>query len=379
MIVKLLPYSRLLFVFQHKKFIAILKIRQYAIINPMIEIDGSYLESGGQILRTAMALSAITQQPCHVFNIRKKRPKPGLAHQHILGLKALSEIYNGKLEGDFLNSEDIKFWPEKIKSSSHECPISINARTAASITLMLQGLILPALFASIPTKISFNGGATDTFFSPTIDHFQYVFLKILQAIGIEIELDIEKRGFYPQGGAKVIVHIKPMQISKSKPLSLLERGTLKKVLIISGASENLKKKKVAERQISGAKQILGKLNFPLETKIEYYSGSSTGSQINIIAELENTFFGTDNLGKLGKSAEAVGTQAAQEFIKQASSNACLDKHTADQILPYMALLPDKSQVTVSEITNHCKTNIWIIEKFIKNGRFAIEKNKISWT
>lgn len=345
----------------------------------MIEIDGSYLESGGQILRTAMALSAVTQQPCRVFNIRKERPKPGLAHQHLLGLKALSEIYNGKLEGDFLNSEDVKFWPEKIKSSTHECILSINARTAASITLILQGLILPTLFAPAPTKISFNGGATDTFFSPTIDHFQYVFLKILQAIGIEIELDIEKRGFYPQGEAKVIAHIKPIQTSELKPLSLLKRGALKKVLIISGASENLKKKKVAERQISGAKQILGKLSLPLETKIEYYSASSAGSQINIIAELENTFFGTDNLGRLGKSAEAVGAQAAQEFIKQASSNACLDKHTADQILPYMALLPGGSQVTVSEITNHCKTNIWVVEKFIKSGRFTIQQNKISWT
>ena len=149
-------------------------------------------------------------------------------------------------------------------------------------------------------------------------------------------------------------------------------------MIISGASEDLKKKKVAERQISGVKQILGKLNLPLKTKIEYYPCPSMGSQINIIAELENTFFGTDNLGKLGKSAEAVGAQAGQEFIKQANSNACLDKHAADQILPYMALLPNKSQVTVSEITNHCKTNIWVVEKFIKSGRFMIEKNKVSW-
>ena len=93
--------------------------------------------------------------------------------------------------------------------------------------------------------------------------------------------------------------------------------------------------------------------------------------LSLIVELDNTFFGTDNLGKLGKSAEVIGAQAAQEFIKQASSNACLDKNTADQILPYMAVLPGKSQITVSEITSHCKTNIWLIEKFMKSGKFAI--------
>jgi RNA 3'-terminal phosphate cyclase len=149
------------------------------------------------------------------------------------------------------------------------------------------------------------------------------------------------------------------------------------VLIISGASENLKKNRVAQRQISGAKQILGKLKLPLEEKVKYYSSFSTGSQINIIAELENTVFGANDLGKLGKSAEQVGKEAAQNFLKEVQSEACLDKYVADQILPYMALAQERSEVTVSEITSHCQTNIWLIEKFL-DGKFKIEGNKISW-
>jgi len=94
-------------------------------------------------------------------------------------------------------------------------------------------------------------------------------------------------------------------------------------------------------------------------------------------ELENTVFGTDNLGKLGKSAETVGKEAALDFLREIKSNACLDKYLADQILVFMALSPGKSEVTVSEITNHCKTNIWVIEKFLE-GKFKIEGNKISW-
>ena len=341
----------------------------------MITIDGSYGSGGGQILRTACSLAAVTKKPCRVFNIRKNRPKPGLATQHLLGIQSLAKLCNGKLEGDYLGSEEIKFYPGKdiINSTS---PLRIKIETAGSITLVLQTLILPALFSSEPTEIIFNGGATDTFFSPTIDYFQYVFLEILKKLGIKVDTDIIKRGFYPAGGAKVEITVYPALL---KPISLLERGELKQIIIISGASQSLQKSKVAERQLSGVKSVLGpKLKLPITEKVEYYSTLSPGSQVNIIARFENTIIGSDNLGKLGKSAEIVGKETAQNFFKNARTDACLDKYLADQILPYMALASEKSQVTVSEVTNHCKTNMWVIEKFL-NGKFKIENNQIRWS
>ncbi|PIQ04823.1 MAG: RNA 3'-phosphate cyclase, partial [Candidatus Nealsonbacteria bacterium CG18_big_fil_WC_8_21_14_2_50_37_10] len=83
-------------------------------------------------------------------------------------------------------------------------------------------------------------------------------------------------------------------------------------------------------------------------------------------------------GKLGKRAEDVGKESALELLREQKSGTCLDKHSADQILPYLVLAPGKSQVTVSEITNHCETNIWVIEKFIE-GKFEIKNNLILWT
>ena len=355
--------------------------------NQIIEIDGAFGSGGGQILRTAISLSAVTKKPCHVFNIRRGRPKPGLMPQHLLGTQALAQLCSGVLEGDNLGSEEIKFYPGEIVRDR----ISINIPTAGSITLVLQTLIPPSLFtraiakgeeetlvsSPAPTsiKISFNGGATDTFFSPTIDYFQYVFLKILEKMGRKIEINILRRGYYPEGGAKVEVKIFP---SKLKNLNLVERGALKKIIAISGASQFLEDKKVAERQLAGVREILGKLKLPVEEKIEYYDTQCPGSQICLIAEFENTIIGTDNLGKLGKRTEDIGKEAVLELLKEAKTQACLDKHLADQILPYLALTSGKSQITVSEITNHCKTNIWVIEKFL-DGKFEIMDNLISWT
>jgi len=256
--------------------------------------------------------------------------------------------------------------------------------------LVLQTLIPPSLFAQAiakgeeetlvsspapePVEIIFNGGATDTFFSPTIDYLKYCFLKILEKMGARVEIEISKRAYYPEGGAKVKVKVFPSELKK---INLTERGQLKKILAISGASEFLKNQKVAERQLAGVREVLGKLKLPTEEKVEYYDTRCPGSQICLIAEFENTVIGTDNLGKLGKRAEDVGKEVALELLKEQKTGACLDKHLADQILVFMALAPRKSQVTVSEITNHCKTNIWVIEKFL-DGKFELKDNLISW-
>jgi len=343
----------------------------------MIEIDGSFGSGGGQILRTACALSAVTKKPCRVFNIRRGREKPGLMPQHLLGIQTLSQLCNGRLEGDSLGSEEIKFYPGEINGS--RTSINVKFETAGSITLVLQTLIPPALFAPVPIKVVFDGGATDTFFSPTMNYFQHVFSKILTQItencSPPVEINVIRRGYYPEGGAKVEVKVYP---SKLKNLNLTERGSFKKILVFSGASNSLKNKKVAERQIAGVREILGKLKLPTEEKVEYYDTRCPGSQICLVAEFENTVIGTDNLGKLGKRAEDVGKESALELLREQKSGTCLDKHSADQILPYLVLAPGKSQVTVSEITNHCETNIWVIEKFIE-GKFEIKNNLILWT
>jgi len=338
----------------------------------MIEIDGSNLKGSGQVIRTAFALSAITKKDCRFFNINSNEKNPGLTSKQLLGLKPLTQICNAKIEGNSLGSKEISFYPDKL--IENQPSLHIKSEMADSITLSLQSLILPAIFLPKPLKIAFEGGATDTFFSPTIDYFSQIFLKILEKMGIKTEVDIIKRGYYPEGGANIEATIFP---SKLKPLNLINRGNLKIIKAISGSSESLKEKKIAERQMAGVREVLGKLKLPTEEKIEYYQTLSPGSQICLIAEFENTIIGTDNLGRMGKRPEDVGKEAALELLKESKNSACLDKHLIDQILPFIALSEGKSRILVSEITDHSKTIIEIIEKFL-NGKFEIKENIISW-
>jgi len=338
--------------------------------NSFFELDCSSYEDSDSLLQLAISLSATIKKPCRIFNISKEREKSGLITQHLLAIQALAQLTKGKLEGDELYSKEIKFWP----GQDYQEMVSVKIETAISIPLILQSLILPAFFASKPIKISFDGGATDTFFAPTIDYFRYVFLKILEKMTTKVELNILKRGYWPQGKAKVEVTTYP---SKFKALNLVEKGQFLEILAISGASDILKDKKVAERQLAGTREVLGKLNLKTEERVEYYQTQGPGSQIFLMAKFENTFLGTDEVGKLGKRSEDLGKETALELLKEQKSGACLDSYLTDQILPYLALANNQSQVTVSKITNHCQNKMWLIEKFL-NGKFEINNNLISW-
>ncbi|NIP38584.1 MAG: hypothetical protein GWO07_06820 [Candidatus Dadabacteria bacterium] len=144
----------------------------------LISKDGSYGEGGGQNIRTACALSAVTGKAIRVFNVRKNRTTPGLRAQHITGIQSLNKLCSGSVEGDALGSQQILFRPGEIKSKS----LKVEINTAGSITLVLQTLLLPCFLSAAPVIVKFFGGGTDTYFSPTIDYYRYVFLGTLKKL-----------------------------------------------------------------------------------------------------------------------------------------------------------------------------------------------------
>ncbi len=335
----------------------------------MIEIDGSVGEAGGQIVRTSIALSAVTQQPCRIFNIRKGRPQPGLKHQHLEAIKAVAALCDADAVGLEIGSTEIEFVPKKIKSGE----IQVKIPTAGSIGLVLQSMMIAALHAEGPVTIKFSGGATHGKWAPPLNYTKNVLLPLLNKMGYQARINIKKYGYYPAGGAVAEAEIFPKKLI---PLNLAERGKFVRISGISHASKSLSQAKVAERQKNAAvKELMANTDIASEINVLYLDTASPGSGIELEAVSEQSVIGASALGEKSKPAEKVGEEAAKQLLAEIASAAAVDEYAEDQLLPYMALAPP-SRIRVPKITSHTRTNIWVIEKFLP-VKFSIgEKEKI---
>ncbi|MCM8779671.1 MAG: RNA 3'-terminal phosphate cyclase [Candidatus Omnitrophica bacterium] len=336
-----------------------------------LEIDGDYLEGGGQILRTACAVSVITGRPIRVFNIRAKRPEPGLKAQHLVTIDALRELSHSSVEGLKLGSKEIKFKPQEKSIASRL--INIDIGTAGSIGLLLQAVLLAAAFHSEGVSLYIKGGTCGLGAVP-VDYYIHVILPILYRSGLRASLKILRRGYYPKGGGEVSVEISPLKYPK--PIDLIKQGNIQRIAGFSIASRDLMSREVAQRQAEEAKKILKRdFSCPLIIKSEYADTYSTGSEINLYAFTDmHCVLGADSRGEVRKSAEEVAAEACAKLKEEIVSGAACDTHLADNLIPWLGILGGK--IKVSQISMHTKTNIWIMEQFF--GKiFNTEENIIS--
>ncbi len=352
----------------------------------MIKIDGSFLEGGGQILRTSLALSALTGNAFTIEGIRKGRSKPGLRPQHLHAARAAQQLCDADISGDSPNSQELVFRPGRLESKN----LSVDIGTAGSITLLMQSLLLPAALGGKDITITLRGG-TDVKWSQSYDYFKNILLRNVEPFA-HSESELVRRGYYPKGGGEVNVTFRPRfrlsdyedfseclsQLRKELPeMNLDKRGELKAIEGISHASSKLKG--VPERQARQAQKALEKLECPVSIRTEYSDSLCPGSGITLWAvfskEIWPVRLGGDSLGERGKRAESVGKQAAGNLLKQIESGAPVDKYLADQLLPLTLFLPS-ARYKASEITPHCRTNIYVTEKFLP-VKFSADENFIS--
>jgi len=324
----------------------------------MIEIDGSYGEGGGQVVRTAVALSAVTGKDVKVTNIRKNRPNPGLKQQHLKALETAARICEARVSGLFPGSSELFFAPVEIGGGKYEVDIG----TAGSITLLLQSL-MPALpFAKEKVELTVRGG-TDVAWSPTIDYLRHVTLRALEQFGYAGSVILRKRGYYPRGGGEVSAVFEPCKLRGFH----FRKERENRITGISHAS-NLPAH-VPARQSEAAESLLLEAGYGSRIEIQSFELPSTGSGIT----LWSGYCGGSALGKRGLPAEKVGRHAAEEIVSELSSKASVDVHLADQLIPYMALAGNSSY-TVRELTLHAATNIWVTEQFL-DVKFRIEEKE----
>jgi RNA 3'-terminal phosphate cyclase (ATP) len=339
----------------------------------LIRIDGSYGEGGGQIIRTAVALSAVTGTEVTISNIRSNRPKPGLKAQHMSAIRTAADMTCARISGLKSGSTELTFSPGDISGGHY----NIDIGTAGSITLLLQCLMPVASAAQEPVSLDITGG-TDVAWSPPIDYMAHVLLPVLASMGLKCNIRLQRRGYYPSGGGRVtaIIHpsaLRAVELDKEKEKETdtkKEMGKGKEPCTVSGISHSSNlPPHVAQRQADAATAALEKGGYSSSIDTWAANSPSTGSGITLWCG----HAGGSALGKRGLPAEKVGKAAAGEIITELGSWAAVDVHLADQLIPYMGLA-GVGNFTVREVSGHTRTNIWVVEQFL-GVEFRIEEKK----
>jgi RNA 3'-terminal phosphate cyclase (ATP) len=341
----------------------------------MIEIDGSMLEGGGQVLRTSIALSALTGIPTKITKIRGKRKKPGLQAQHLAGVKAIARLVDAKAVGLEMDSGSIEFHPQKSRGGLFK----IDVGTAGSVSLLFQALAPIACFAPSEISLELTGG-TDVPWSPTFDYLSLVFLPTLRKMGCEISAQLARRGHYPRGGGLVRFKITPVT-GRLKPIVLNDFGEVENIKGVSHAVRL--PEHVATRQAEAAKDSLARGGFK-EVGIEIWheeeeiSHLGPGSGIALCALTTNrALIGADALGEKGKLAERVGSEAADKLVGCLKRRCTVDDNLSDMLIPYMAVADGSSMILASQLSLHAKTNISVTEKFLDMKFLVTERDGLT--
>ncbi|MEJ2736751.1 MAG: RNA 3'-terminal phosphate cyclase [Anaerolineae bacterium] len=338
----------------------------------MILIDGSYGEGGGQVVRTSLALSAITGQPLRIEGIRAGRRKPGLRPQHLTGVRAAARVCDAEVEGARLNSQALTFAPGSApQAGAYTFDVAQVAKggSAGSVSLVLQTVLLPLALAQGRSQLTLRGG-THVAWSPPFDYLKRVYLPALARMGIQAKVNLRKWGWYPQGGGEVQATVEGLGADAALTAQdLRQRGELLRVRGLS-ASSNLPKH-IRVRQERAALQILRSNSVNARLEVRDPPSKSTGTVVFLWAEFVQALAGFTSLGERGKPAERVAEEAADELLDYLHGDAALDPHLADQMVLPMALAAGESQFTTGRVTQHLLTNTWVVNQFFP-GRVQVE-------
>jgi len=320
-----------------------------------LEVDGSYGEGGGQILRTAAAFSVILGRPIHVTRIRSGRKVPGLRQQHASALEILRSLSAGRLEGANIGSTEITFVPGEVKGGR----LDFDLGTAASITLVLQAVIPAVALSGARLSLELTGG-TDVPWSPTYDYFSKVVRETFSRIGVKFSPKAGRRGYYPRGGGKVSAEVEPC--AAVTPLSMAEIPSSHSARLLSRCGRL--PRHVAQRQLDSATSTLEAKGIKVaETSLTEEESDSPGSSLLAYDARPGIVVGADSIGSRGKRAEEVGTEAADQFATVCGSGACIDSNLADMVAPILALSKGPSKIRIPQVSLHLDTSLHVARLF----------------
>jgi RNA 3'-terminal phosphate cyclase (ATP) len=325
----------------------------------LIELDGSTGEGGGQILRTSLALSMCTGRPMAIQRIRAKRPKPGLMRQHLTCVQAAVAVCGAKVEGAELGSQTLVFEPGPVRAGDY----AFNVGTAGSCTLVLQTVLPALMLCAEPSRVSLGGG-THNPMAPPFHFLERSFAPLLRRLGVGLDLELRRLGFYPAGGGEVSAVVHPAAAGL-QPFDLTDRGPVQEAYAECFAPAL--PGSVAMRELAVLARALGWSGEQLRTPAVRQNEGPGNALLATLAHAHVSEVVTV-FGEKSVSAEQVAGALVKEVRAHQASEGALGQHLADQWMLPLALAVvaqgGEAAFTCTEMTEHATTNIGVIEQFL---------------
>lgn len=324
----------------------------------MLEIDGSMGEGGGQVLRTSLSMAALTQRPFRLTNIRANRSKPGLRPQHLTAVQAVASLCQAQLRGAALNSQVLEFWPQSRPRGGNylfDVRDAAQGGSAGAVTLILQAILWPLLFADAPSRVVLRGG-THVPFSPPYHYLAEVALPAFARLGARVTLSLEGWGWYPLGGGQITAVIHPitrLQAAEFLPAPVTQVRGLAAVTNLPAH--------IPQRMARRAHNLLSEAG--LRPLVQPVRETGAGPGAGLMLWAENA--GVTSLGRKGLPADQVAETAVAQFLAFVDNKVAVDEHLADQLLIPMALANGRSSFTTQRITQHTLTNAALLRQWLQ--------------
>jgi len=323
----------------------------------MLTIDGSQGEGGGQIIRSSLALSLITDQPVTLKNIRARRNPSGLRRQHLTAVSAARDVGNATVDGAAIGSSEIIFRPQQVQPGTYEFDIG----TAGSTSLVLQ-TILPALIAGEQTSTITLKGGTHNPFAPPFDFLERAYLPLLHRMGPQVTADLRQPGFYPAGGGHVVYEVKPA--AKLIGLELSERGKITQRQVTALVARL--PRHIGERECDTVAKKSGwpRSEFAVE---EIDNSAGPGNALLIALTTPHLTEVFTEIGEKGVTAEQVAQRAYQQARRYLKAEVPVGEYLADQLLLPMGLAAaegERSLFRTHQLSEHSLTHIDVLKKFL---------------
>ena len=330
----------------------------------MIELDGSQQSGSGTLVRFSVALAAVLGEPLHVVNARARRRTPGLRPQHVAAVHAAAELCGAQLDGVATGAREFVFRPgARIAGGRFHWEIG----TAGSATMLALGILPIACLAAAPVEARIVGGVHQDF-APSPEHLAHALAPLLAAMGARALLRVVRPGYVPGGDGELALRVEPAA-RELAPLALLEQGELREVEGLARAS-HLAERRVAERMAESCEARLAGAG--LAARIERVNDTTArhaGAALTVwCASASGARLGADRAGARGRSSESIGRRVAGFLLEDLASGASVDRHLADQLVPFAALATGVSRWRAPAPSEHLLANLWLAERFGARAR-----------